>query len=106
MNERTLGNSASRFRAILVEQHTKEWMVQTLSYLSVLRKLQVPGVAPQQVSVPPMNPIPTVPWLISIYAREALGRREEIKARITSIFGDILKMGSTTKASFGSFVKD
>ncbi|XP_034440815.1 uncharacterized protein LOC117761228 [Hippoglossus hippoglossus] len=97
MKERTLGNSASRLRAILVEQHTKEWMVRSLSYLSVLSKLQVPGVAPRQVSVPPMNPIPTVPWLISIYAREALGRLEEMKARVTSIFGDILKLGSTKK---------
>ena len=102
MKERTLGNSASRLRAILVEQHTKEWMVRSMSYLSVLRKLQVSG----QVSVPPMKPIPTVSWLISIYAREALGRLEEMKARVTSIFGDVLKLGSTKKASFGSFVND
>ena len=41
MNERTLGNSASRLHASLVEQHTREWMARSMLFLSVLRKLRV-----------------------------------------------------------------
>lgn len=100
LKERTLGNSASRLRACLVEQHTREWMARSMSYLSVLRKLRVPGAEPQQVSLPPMHPVPCVSWLISVYVREAASRMEETKARVTSIFGSILKMDSTKKASF------
>ncbi|XP_034469710.1 uncharacterized protein LOC117778320 [Hippoglossus hippoglossus] len=99
MKARTLGNSASRLRAALVEQHTKDWLVRTLRYLSVHEQLHVPGVPPRLVTVPPMQAVPNVPWLISVYAREALGRLEETKARVTSVFGDILKMDSTKKAS-------
>ena len=101
MKERTLGNSASRLRSFLVEQHTREWMARSIEYLSVLRKLRVPGAtAPQAVSLPPMHPVPSVPWLISVYARDAMTRLTETKARVTSIFGDILKLDSTKKVSF------
>ncbi|XP_062250362.1 uncharacterized protein LOC133959255 [Platichthys flesus] len=50
MKARTLGNSASRLRAALLEQHTGDWLLRTLRYLSVLDQLQLPGVAPQQVT--------------------------------------------------------
>lgn len=96
-----MGNSASCLCAALVEQHTREWMTRSMTYLSVLRKLRVPGVAQQrQVSLLPMHPVPSVPWLLSVYAREALTRLKETKARVTSIFGNILKMDSTKTASF------
>lgn len=106
MKERTLGNSASRLRAALVEQHTRDWMRRSMKYLSVLRKLRVPGVEqPRQVSLPPMHPVPSVSWLLSVYVREALTRLDETKARVTSVFGDILKLDSTKKASFEYIVK-
>ncbi|XP_044025644.1 uncharacterized protein LOC122863319 [Siniperca chuatsi] len=98
LKERTLGNSASRLRAALVEQHTREWMGRSMSYLSVLRKLRVSGAAPQRrVSLPPMHPVPSVSWLLSVYVRDVLTRLDETKARVTSIFGVILKMDSTKK---------
>ena len=62
MNERTLGNSASRLHPSMVEQHTREWMARSMLFLSVLRKLRVPSV----------------PWL------------DETKARVTSICGESL----------------
>ncbi|XP_028451543.1 uncharacterized protein LOC114566902 [Perca flavescens] len=99
MKERTLGNSASRLRASLVEQHTKEWMARSMLYLSVLRKLLAPGATLPLagVSLPPMHPVPTALWLINVYVREALSRLDETRARVTSIFGDLLKMDSTKK---------
>ncbi|KAK0151968.1 hypothetical protein N1851_006667 [Merluccius polli] len=100
MRERTLGNSASRLRAFLVEQHTREWMARSMLYLSVLRKLRAPGavaVAPLAASLPTMHPVPTVLWLINVYVRDALTRLDETRARVTSVFGDLLKMDSTKK---------
>ena len=79
-------------------QHTEEWALRSLRYFAVLDKL--PVVDPQQVSLPPMHPVPSVPCLISLYVRKGLNQLEETKARATSIFGDILKMDSTKKASF------
>lgn len=99
LRQRTLGNSAARLHSTLVEQHTTEWMSRAMLYLSVLRKLRVPGVAQQQPSLPPMTPVPRAPWLIAVYVREAVTRLEETKARVTSIFGDVLKLDSTKKAS-------
>ncbi|CAB1439389.1 unnamed protein product [Pleuronectes platessa] len=46
-----LGNSASRLRAALLEQHTIDWLLRILRYLSGLDQLQMPGVAPQQSDV-------------------------------------------------------
>ncbi|KAM9341602.1 uncharacterized protein ABDE67_015265 [Symphorus nematophorus] len=98
MKERTLGNSATRLRTALVEQHTREWMSRSMRYLSVLRKLRVPGAAPaRDATVPLMHPVPTVAWLLSVYVRDTFTRLDETKARVTSIFGTILKMDSTKK---------
>ncbi|XP_072768982.1 uncharacterized protein [Nerophis lumbriciformis] len=44
-----------------------------------------------------MRPLPSVSWLLSVYVREVYPRMEHTKARITSIFGSILKMDSTKK---------
>ncbi|CAL8332725.1 unnamed protein product [Merluccius merluccius] len=102
MRERTLGNSASRLRAFLVEQHTREWMARSMLYLSVLRKLRAPGAAAVAAAalpaaLPTMHPVPTALWLIKVYVRDALTRLDETRARVTSVFGDLLKMDSTKK---------
>lgn len=107
LKERTLGNSATRLRATLVEQHSEQWMTRSLLYFSLLDKLRVPA-APQH-KVPPMHPVPTVHWLLSVFVREALTRLDVTKARVTSIFGTILKMASNKKASLdyiGSLVNE
>ncbi len=44
--------------------------------------------------------IPTSRWLLSVYGRDILSRIGHIKASITSIFGNILKMDSTKKESY------
>lgn len=91
-----LGNSAT-----LVEQHTEEWMSRSLLYLSALHEFLLPGVViPQDVKVPPMHPVPCVAWLLSVDVRDAATHLEETQARVTSIYGTILKMVSTKKASF------
>ncbi|XP_041947807.1 uncharacterized protein LOC121708916 [Alosa sapidissima] len=97
LKERTLGNGVARLRASLVEQHTREWMARSIQYLSVLRKLRAPGAAPQEVSLPDIIKVPGLTWLGGVYVREAMTRLDETRARVTSIFGDLLKMDSTKK---------
>ncbi|KAM8867922.1 uncharacterized protein ACB058_005817 [Synchiropus picturatus] len=96
LKECTLGNSATRLHSTLVEEHTTAWIHRTKKkYLGVLRKLEVRQSQP----FPEMHPVPGVSWLIGVYIREAISRLPETKARITSVFGTILKMVSTKKVN-------
>ena len=98
MKGRTLGNSASRLHSHLVEQHTAEWMRRSIHYLNTCRKFVVAGVQMPPPQPPPqMVPVPSSSWLLSTYARESFTRIEQLKAKVTSTFGSILKMGSTKK---------
>ncbi|XP_062239342.1 uncharacterized protein LOC133949157 [Platichthys flesus] len=100
-DEKVIGNlkydTLSGVHHILEVQHTEEWKRRSVRYIGTLDKLQVPDAAWQQVSLPPMHPLPSVTGLISLYVRKGLNQLEETKARATSIFGDILKMDSTKK---------
>lgn len=49
---------------------------------------------------PEMPPVPSPVWLLTVYSHDVLSRLDEVKARVTSIFGSILKMDSTKKVSF------
>ncbi|KAM8852772.1 uncharacterized protein ACB058_011495 [Synchiropus picturatus] len=95
LKERTLGNSATRLHATLVEEHTTAWIHQSHKYLDVLCKLGVEQSRP----FPEMHPVPGVSWLLGVYVRDAMTRLPETKARITSVFGSILKMDSTKKVT-------
>ncbi|KAI4905920.1 hypothetical protein NFI96_030119 [Prochilodus magdalenae] len=98
MRERSLGNSTTMLYHKLREQHSEAWMSRTLQYLAVCKKFQVPGVEVQHVvPPPPMVPIPSPHWLLTIHARDVRTRIGEMKARVTSIFGSILKIHSTKK---------
>ncbi|KAG7500103.1 hypothetical protein JOB18_008713 [Solea senegalensis] len=97
LKERTLGNGVARLRASLVELHTSEWMARSVQYLSVLRKLRAPGAEPKEVSIPDLVKVPGLAWFSCVYVLDAMTRLDNTKARVTSIFGDILKMGSTKK---------
>ncbi|CAL8307696.1 unnamed protein product [Arctogadus glacialis] len=96
LKERTLGNGVSRLRASLVEQHSRDWMQHSISYLSVLRKLRRPGAAQKDdVSLRTLLKVPGLTWIGRVYVLEAVTRLDETKARLTSIFGDILMSDST-----------
>ncbi|KAI4900998.1 hypothetical protein NFI96_017932, partial [Prochilodus magdalenae] len=98
MRERSLGNSTTMLYHKLREQHSEAWMTRTLQYLAVCNKFQVPGVEVQHVAPPPpMVPVPSPDWLLTIHAEDVRTRIGEMKARVTSIFGSILKIDSTKK---------
>ncbi|KAI4795577.1 hypothetical protein KUCAC02_029801 [Chaenocephalus aceratus] len=100
MKGRTLGNSASRLRSFLVEQHTAEWMRRSIHYLNTCRRLLVAGVQMPPPQPPPqMVPVPSCGWLLSTFVLESFTRIEELKAKVTSTFGSILKMDSTKKVT-------
>ncbi|XP_019747785.1 uncharacterized protein LOC109529068 [Hippocampus comes] len=96
LRTRSLGNSATLLRQVLTEIHSEEWLSRSASYLSILTQLGVPagGVLDD---VPPMRPLPLVPWFLAAYVGDVLPRLEDNKGRLTSVFGSILKMDSTKK---------
>ncbi|XP_019746145.1 uncharacterized protein LOC109528225, partial [Hippocampus comes] len=95
LRTRSLGNSATLLRQALTEIHGEEWLARSASYLSILNQLGVP--ASGRDDVPPMRPLPRVPWFVAAYVRDVLPRLEDNKGRLTSVFGNILKMDSTKK---------
>ncbi|XP_077396008.1 uncharacterized protein LOC144032178 [Festucalex cinctus] len=92
MKPRLLGNSATLLRTIVKDAHYSEWMSRATVYLSILTQHGLTAALP-----PPMRPIPHVAWFQAVYVRDVLPCLQDNKARLTSIFGSILKMDSTKK---------
>lgn len=101
MRERTLGNSVTQLHKKLMEQHGEAWMQRVLQYLTACEPFARSSlVQPAHFLEPPALPaIPKPKWLLAVYARDVLGRLHEVKAKITSVFGSILKIDSTKKVS-------
>jgi len=98
MRERFLGNSVSMLYHKLCEQHSEDWMERSLQYLTVCHRFQ--GTTMRPVTPPPtMSPVPTAKWLLYVHAEDVRSRYGELKARVTSVFGSILKMDSTKKVT-------
>lgn len=98
---RTLGNSATALYRHLCLRHKEHYLGQSTLYLSVLRNFVTQNTDPSSLiaALPQMVPVPSPSWLLSVYAREVLTRLPELKARVTSVYGSILKMDSTKKVT-------
>lgn len=101
MRERTMGNSVTQLYKKLQEQHSEAWMERVLQYLTACEPFtRSTVVRPPVFAEPPCLPaLPKPKWLLAVYARDVLSRLHEVKAKITSIFGSVLKMDSTKKVS-------
>lgn len=101
MRERTLGNSVTQLYKKLMEQHSEAWTQRVLQYLTACEPFTRSSlVQPPVFAEPPILPaLPKPKWLLAVYARDVLGRLHEVKAKITSVFGCVLKMDSTKKVS-------
>ncbi len=101
MRERTMGNSVTQLFKKLQEQHSEAWMQRVLQYLTACEPFTRSTVVHSSgFAEPPSLPaLPKPKWLLAVYARDVLGRLHEVKAKITSIFGSVLKMDSTKKVS-------
>lgn len=101
MRERSLGNSVTQLHKKLMEQHGEAWMQRVLQYLTACEPFAKSSLVQPPVFHEP-TPLPAIPkpkWLLAVYARDVLGRLHEVKAKITSVFGSVLKMDSTKKVS-------
>ncbi|XP_024148415.1 uncharacterized protein LOC112158940 [Oryzias melastigma] len=75
-------------------------MRRAVHYLGVCEQfLALGSVRGQFPPPPPMPPLPSPIWLLTVYGYDVLTRLDEYKARITSTFGSILKMDSTKKVT-------
>ena len=103
MRERTMGNSSTRVQKQVAEQHTESHMNRALQFLQARQPFEIQSSkglfelpCPAQ-NIPPLAPIPKPDWFLAVYLRDVITRLNETKARITSVFGEILKMDSTKK---------
>lgn len=102
MRQRGLGNSSSQLQKQLEEQHAEAWLCKQIQFLTDYRGLSR-AIAAQLVSpvqmgdLPVMTAVPKHRWLMQIYAQDVLSRLDEVKASITSVFGQVLKLDSTKK---------
>jgi hypothetical protein len=48
---------------------------------------------------PEMKTVPTYRWIMSVYCKDIVQHIDEVKAKITSVFGKILKLDSTRKVN-------
>ncbi|CAL8292404.1 unnamed protein product [Arctogadus glacialis] len=100
MRQRGLGNSSSQLQKQLEEQHAESWLGKTIQFLSAYRGVAISSGLILPVPLGDLPVMPAVPkhrWLMQVYAQDVLGRLDEVKASITSLFGQVLKMDSTKK---------
>lgn len=97
MRSQTPGKSAMSLYRHLCVRHKDKWLAQSAEYLTVLDKFQ--DLSTVTAKLPQMMPVPSPSLLLTVYAKDVLTRLGEMKARVTSIYGSILKMVSTKKVS-------
>ncbi len=104
MRERTLGNSVTQLYKKLMEQHSEAFTRRVLQYLTACEPFTRSSLVQRPVfAEPPLLPaLPKPKWLLAVYARDVLGRLHEVKAKITSVLGCVLKMDSTKKVFFSA----
>ena len=74
-------------------------MRRSIHYLSVMEPFASLDVMRRCTSPPTLPPVPQYGWLLLVYCHDILSHLEDVKARVTSIFGNILKMDSTKKVN-------
>jgi len=120
-------NSVTQLYNKVREQHSEAWLRRTVQYLTACEpfttsSLLVPPtfaqpppqpllpkppcepfttsslLVPSTFAQPPPQPLLPKPlWFMSVYVRDVMHRLDDVRAKITSVFGTILKMDSTKK---------
>jgi hypothetical protein len=104
LRQRGLGNSTTQVQKKLSEQHSEAWLQRVAHYLTEAKAFMDAhgsGLIDQVnfEEPPPMRPVLTPAWLLHIYGRDVMTRVDEVKATITSVFGEVLKVDSTKKVN-------
>ncbi len=98
LRERGLGNSASKINKKIREQHAEDWLRRTASYLSACLPFSTSQLVRYVADAPPVMPsLPQPRWLMTVFVKDVFTRLDEIKAKVTSTYGDVLKLDSTKK---------
>jgi hypothetical protein len=103
MRERTLGNSSTKLQKQVAEQHTEHHMNRALKFLQAREPFEIQSskglfkIPSAAQTIPPIPAIPKPDWFLAVYLRDVVSRIEETRAKITSTFGEILKIDSTKK---------
>lgn len=94
-----MGNGPLQVLKHLRENYTEEWLNCVARYTTeCVDFLQHSEMLPRAFPEPPEPAVvPSCKWLFSVYRQDVLTRLEDIKARITSTYGTILKMDSNKK---------
>lgn len=102
LRSRTLGNSPTALQNCMFELHSEHWMKKNVQYLEDCVKykdgiagLQNPDVQFDKADM--FRVVPSSRWFLSCYVRDVWARLDSMKASITSVFGQVLKIDSTKK---------
>ena len=98
LRERGLGNSATQINKKIREQHAEDWLRRTACYLSACLPFSTSQLVRYVAATPPAMPsLPQPRWLMTVFVKDVYTRLDDIKAKVTSTYGDVLKMDSTKK---------
>jgi len=86
----------------ILELHSEEWSRRCLWYMSDCerhkRGHQSLNLNPVEYDdAPPLHSLPTCKWFLACYVKDVWDRLPLLKASMTSIYGEILKIDSTKK---------
>ncbi|GFR88378.1 hypothetical protein ElyMa_000768700 [Elysia marginata] len=100
MRDRALGNTPTMLQRKLQEGHCEKYIAPVIRYQVTLGKFAAQFIG-RPVSAakapPPYRPVPTARCLLDVYVSDVHSRLDELKAKVTSTFGTILKMDSTKR---------
>lgn len=100
LRQRGLGNGPMQLIRKLREQHSEAWLTKVallMTHIKPFCSSDALGIQLPPLEPPAMVAVPGHKWLLSVYCVDVLQRLPEVKAAITSTFGNILKMDSTKK---------
>jgi len=99
LRERSHGNSVTQLYNEVRVQHSEAWLRRTVQYLTACEPFTTSSllVPPTFAQPPPQPLLPKPQWFMSVYVRDVMHRLDDVRAKITSVFGTILKMDSTKK---------
>jgi len=95
LRERSFGNSVTQLCNKLREQHQEKWLERGVQYITACAPFA--DCSRQFPNLPPPPCLPQPRWLMAVYLRDVMDRVDDVKAKLTSTFGSVLKIDSTKK---------
>uniref|UniRef100_K1Q5S9 Uncharacterized protein n=1 Tax=Magallana gigas TaxID=29159 RepID=K1Q5S9_MAGGI len=100
LRQRGVGNSASKIRANVQEQHSEVWLQKCIQYMTDCQGFSLAAATglilpPRHEEPPTLAPVPQCRWLV--YDQDVMQRIKEVKTNLSSLLGNILKIDSTKK---------